>query len=241
MTEARRAWPVAAVAIAVIVAGSGLLVLRSLSRAPGEALEKGRELASEMRRVAEAFRTGTLLTRFASEATRLNGTARLQFAELLQTELFERTDATSLFWGQLQLPDVVVEARAPVTYTYFVDFDKAWSFRLEGALLEATAPAIEFNTPAVDPSAIRYVVRQGSLLRDEAQALERLKAGLTELSRARARDHVPLVRDTGRRTIGEFVERWLRQGFEDGAAHRVRVRFADEPPQAPPGLERPAL
>jgi hypothetical protein len=228
MSDARRAWPAAIVAVVLIAAGSGLYVVRSLTKAPGEAFEKGRELAGELRRVAEAFRTGTLVTRFASEATQVNGTSRFQFAELVQSEIFERTDATTLFWGQLELPDVIVEARAPVTYTYFVDFDKQWTFRLDGTVLEATAPAIEFNTPALDPSAIRYVVQKGSLLRDEALALERLKAGLTELSRVRAREHIPLVRDTGRLKIGEFVERWLRERFEDGAAHRVRVRFADE-------------
>lgn len=228
MIDARRAWPVAVVAVALIAAGSALYVFRSLTKAPGEMLDKGRELAGEIRRVAEAFRTGTLVTRFASEATRLNGTSRFQFAELLQSEIFERTDATTLFWGQLELPDVIVEARAPVTYTYFVDFEKPWSFRLEGAILETTAPGIEFNAPALDASAIRYVVQRGSLLRDEALALERLKSGLTQLSRVRAREHVPLVRDTGRLKIAEFVERWLRERFEDGAAHRVRVRFADE-------------
>ena len=228
MTDGRRAWPVAFVAVALIAAGSALYVFRSLTKAPGEMLDKGRELAGEIRRVAEAFRTGTLVTSFASEATRLNGTSRFQFAELLQSEIFERTDATTLFWGQLELPDVIVEARAPVTYTYFVDFEKPWSFRLEGAILETTAPGIEFNAPALDASAIRYVVQKGSLLRDEALALERLKSGLTQLSRVRAREHVPLVRDTGRLKIAEFVERWLRERFEDGAAHRVRVRFADE-------------
>ena len=228
MIDGRRAWPVAVVAVALIASGSALYVFRSLTKAPREMLDKGRELAGEIRRVADAFRTGTLVTRFASEATRLNGTSRFQFAELLQSEIFERTDATTLFWGQLELPDVIVEARAPVTYTYFVDFEKRWSFRLEGAILETTAPGIEFNAPALDASAIRYVVQKGSLLRDEALALERLKSGLTQLSRVRAREHVPLVRDTGRLKIAAFVERWLSERFEDGAAHRVRVRFADE-------------
>ncbi len=58
--------------------------------------------------------------------------------------------------------------------------------------------------------------------------MERLQAGLTELSRARAAQHVSLVRDTGRVKIAEFVERWLRERFDDGAAHRVRVSFVDE-------------
>lgn len=225
-----RAWPVALVALAAILAGAGLYVFRSLRSAPGEALDQAAALVDKAAQVAAAFRTGTLVTRFASEATRLNGTARLQFAELVQSEVFERTDSTSVFWGQLQLPDVIVEARAPVTYTYYVDFEKPWDFRrLEGTTLDVLAPAVEWNTPAVDASAIRYSVRKGSLLRDEAAVMEQLRGGVTELSRARAREHVALVRDTGRVKIAEFVDRWLRERFADGAGYHARVRFADEP------------
>jgi len=226
----RRGFSVAVVAVVAILAAAGLYVFRSLRQAPGEALDRVEAIADKAAQVAAAFRSGTLVTRFASEATRLNGTARLQFAELVQAEVFERTDASAVFWGQLQLPDVIVEARAPVTYTYYVDFEKPWDFRrLDGAVLEVVAPAVEFNAPAVDASAIQYVVRKGSLLRDEAAVTERLRAGLTELSRARAREHVALVRDTGRVKLAEFVDRWLRQGFRDGGEYRARVRFADEP------------
>jgi hypothetical protein len=222
-----RSLPVALVAVVAILAGSALYVFRSLRDAPGEAIDKS---LSGALRVAEAFRTGTLVTRFASDGTRMNGTARLQFAELQQSESFERTDSTTLFWGQLELPDVVVEARAPVTYTYYVDLERPWAFRrLNDGVLDVTAPPIDFNTPAVDPSAIRYSVRKGSILRDEQAVLERLQTGLTELSRARAREHVALVRDTGRVKIADFVERWLRERFDDGRGYRARVTFSDEP------------
>lgn len=216
--------------MAAILAAAGLYVFRSLRAAPGEAVDRAAALADKAAQVAAAFRSGTLVTRFASEATRLHGTARLQFAELLQAEVFERTDSTSLFWGQLELPDVIVEARAPVTYTYYVDFQRPWEFRrLDGATLDVVAPPIEWNTPAVDASAIRYAVRKGSLLRDEAAVMERLRGGITELGRVRAREHVGLVRDTGRVKIAEFVDRWLRERFADGGAYHTRVRFADEP------------
>jgi hypothetical protein len=220
----------AAAAIVAILTAAAVYVFRSVLRAPAELAQEARGVAEEARRVAAAFRKGTLVTRFASEATRLNGASRLQFAELQQSEIFERTDSGALFWGQLQLPDVIVEARAPVTYTYYVDLEKPWAFRrLSEGVLETSAPAIEFNEPAVDPSRIRYVVRKGSVLRDEAAVLERLQQGLTELSRERARQHVAVVRDTGRVKIADFVERWLRERFEDGGSYRVRVSFVDEP------------
>ena len=132
----------------------------------------------------------------------------------------------------LALPDVVVEARAPVTYTYFLDLDKEWRFRLEGRDVLVVVPPVEWNRPAVDVSALRFEVREGSVLRDEQVVLDRLRAELTPLLERRARQHVPLVREAGRRKVEAFVETWLVQRFADGRDYRARVVFADEPAAA---------
>ena len=50
----------------------------------------------------------------------------------------------------------------------------------------------------------------------------------------RARQHVPLVREAGRRKVEAFVETWLVQRFSDGRRYRARVRFADEPAEPQP-------
>jgi hypothetical protein len=236
----RSAWPlvVAVVGVAAIVAGSALYVFRSARALPGEVAEQGREALREVRRIAEAFRTGTVTTSFRSYATQVAGRTRLQFATVKQVEVFERKDSAALLWGQLDLPDVVVEARAPVEYAYFVDLEKAWTLRLEGDEVLVVAPLIEFNAPAIDASALRYEVRAGSVLRDEAAALARLKAGLTEMTRMRARQNVALVRETGRAKIAQFVESWLLQSFDDAKGKRVRVVFADEA-VAPPKTTGP--
>jgi hypothetical protein len=230
----------AAIAIVAILVAGGLYLARSVRRLPADALESGRQA---LRDVAAAFRTGTVTTTFRSDAARLRGTTRLQFAELRQIETFERRDAASILWGTLALPDVVVQAHAPVVYSYYVDFDREWRFRLEGRDVFVAAPAVEWSPPAVDVSALRYDVREGSVLRDEQIVLERLRAELSGLVAMRARQHVPLVRETGRREVGEFVETWLAQRFADGDGYHARVRFADEPPEAapsPPALPSPA-
>src|SRR5512142_114219 len=122
----------AAVAVVAIVVGAGLYVFHSVRSLPGEVAEGGRKALQGLGEVAAAFRTGTVTTTFRSYATEVTGTTRLQFAELRQEEGFERRDAEAILWGALALPDVVVEARAPVTYTYFLDLQKEWRFRLEG-------------------------------------------------------------------------------------------------------------
>jgi hypothetical protein len=240
----RAPWALAAAAVAIvaIAVGGGLYVFRSVRDLPGDVVEGGRKALNDLRDVAAAFRTGTVTTTFRSYATNVTGTTRLQFAELRQEELFERRDTEAVLWGTLALPDVVVEARAPVVYTYFLDLDKEWRFRLEGRDVLVVVPPMEWNRPAVDVSALRFAVREGSVLRDEQVALDRLRAQLTPLLERRARQHVPLVRETGRRKVEAFVETWLVQRFDDGAEHRARVVFADEPAAKtprPPALPSP--
>jgi len=238
------AWALAAtvVAIALIVAGGALLVLRSARSLPADLAEGGRKALSELREVAAAFRTGTVSTSFRGDATSVVGATRLQFAELRQLEVFERRDSAAVLWGALALPDVVVEARVPVTYTYFLDLDKPWQFRLEEGIVHVLAPGVEWNRPAADVSALRFSVREGSVLRDEQLVLERMRGELTPLLDRRARQHVALVRETGRRKVEAFVETWLVQRFSDGRDYAARVVFVDEPLPAspqPPALPTP--
>jgi hypothetical protein len=223
---------VAAVAIVAILVAGGLYLARSATSLPADLVERGREA---LREVAAAFRTGTVTTTFRSDATRVRGTTRLQVVELRQLESFERRDAESVLWGTLALPDVVVEARAPVVYGYFVDLEKDWRFRLEGKDVLVTAPALEWSPPAVDVSALRYEVREGSVLRDEQIVADRLRAELTGLVSLRAREHVPIAREAARRKVEAFVETWLVQRFADGGGYRARVRFADEAEERTPG------
>jgi len=46
----------------------------------------------------------------------------------------------------------------------------------------------------------------------------------------RAKDNVPLVRETGRKEISEFVENWLARSFTDGKNYNVKVYFPGEKP-----------
>jgi hypothetical protein len=228
-------WALAAavVGLVAILTGGALYVFRRVTSLPEDLVAQGRGLVRDLKSVAEAFRAGTVTTTFSSYATEVSGTTYLQFATLRQVEVFERKDEATVLWGQLALPDVVVEARAPVEYTYYLDLNKAWTLRLEGDTILVAAPPIEFNTPAVDPSALRFEVREGSVFRDEAAVMEQLRRGLADLAKLRARQHVALVRETGRRRTEQFVETWLARAFSDGARHRARVTFPGEVPSVP--------
>ena len=187
-----------------------------------------------VRHMADGFRTGEVETTLRSYGAQVHGTSRFQFAELKQLESFERKDSTSLAWGAIPLPDVVVEARGAVVYTYVLDLQKRWDLKLEGQTVEVLAPAPEFSTPALDPSTLVFETKQGSVLRDEEAVRKALQTGLAGLLTDRARAHLPLVRETGRKTTEAFVRNFLLSHYDDAAGMKVRVRFADEAPEAPP-------
>ncbi len=228
-------WPVAFLTLALglvlaIVIGSVIIRFTML---PREIAAEGRELAQEAiegaERIARAFRTGTVRTSFLNYATEVSGNAFLQFATLDQVELLERTDSASLLWGRLRLPEVIVEARVPVRYTYYLDLDAEWSLTLEDSTVHVLAPAVGANRPAVDASAIEYRVQAGSVLRNEDAVLEQLRLRITDQLAARAGENIALVRELGRQRTADFVRTFLLSQFGGEAdSYRIEVRFRDE-------------
>lgn len=237
------AWPKVIVILGVtaMILGTFLYVFNSFWRLPGRAMEEGKEMIRGMQKVAEAFFEGTITTSFTSYASEVEGTNYLQFATLRQTEVFRHQDQATALWGTMELPEVVVEATAPVEYTYFFDLDRRWEFTVEGKQVVVVPPPIDYNQPSVDVSALRYDVRSDSVLRDEAAALERLKEGLTHLSYRRAEENIPLVRESARQQVKHFVTGWLAERFSDGEDYEVvvilREEREDDGPLVRPGVE----
>ena len=217
--------------IALIVTGAALFVFRSARSLPAEMAESGRKALSDLREVAAAFRTGSITTTFHGDATSVAGTTRLQFAELRQEEVFERRDAAAVLWGALALPDVVVEARVPVAYTYFLDLDKEWRFQLEeGVVARDRAARWNGTGPAPDVSALRFSVREGSVLRDEQLVLDRPAGRAHAAARpARARPRAARPRDRapqGRGVRRDVARAALRRREAVPRARGVRRRSA---------------
>jgi hypothetical protein len=218
-------WPRAVmwIAIMALLVGGSVIAFKSCLKAPADLVSKaGRALSS----LAESFSHKNVTTSFISYATSISNYHRLQFASLKQTEIFTRTEETSTAWGYVSLPDVVVEARAPVEYTYYLDFNDKWRFDLQDNVLYVYAPAIKWNTPAVDASAITYEVRKGKF--KTAEALENLKKSITSLSKLRAKENIPLLKENARKQTSEFVENWLEKSFTDGKNYPIKVIFPDE-------------
>lgn len=232
----RSGWPRATVVIAVValLTGAGVFIVREMLHAPAKLVDQGRGLVQEsgrqLRSVMEAFNRGTVRTEFLSHATEVAGTSRFQFATLKQHEVFKREETGATAWGWLPLPRVVVQAQAPVEYTYSVDFGAPWQVEREGDTVRVFAPPIEPNAPAIDVSNLTFYTLEGSIWRDESVVREKLRQSLTAALNDRARTNEPLVREIGRQRCAEFFEKWLASHFHDTANLRVKVIFPDERP-----------
>ena len=81
---------------------------------------------------------------------------------------------------------------------------------------------------------------ESSILRDEDRVVEELRRSLTDIFRARARQHVPLVRETARKETEAFVRSWLLRAYGLPEDVRVVVRFHGEPATVgPAGVSLP--
>lgn len=233
-------WAKATIWIVVVVflALNLALFIHSCRTLPGEALDRTGQLIQKtghaLADVASAFRQGRIRTEFISYATSVSNHQHFQFATLKQHEIFTRTEETSTGFGYIPLPDVVVEARAPVEYTYYLDLNDRWDFVVRDNVLYVFTPAIRFHKPAVDVSALTYEVKKGYLKTSEAQ--ENLKRSITSMVGKKALENESLIRENGRRQTEEFVEHWLMRSFTDGKQYPVRVIFPDEKP--PNGVTR---
>lgn len=226
------AWPVAWMVTAALLVGGVIYAFKSCRDLPGETLDKTRKLATtvgqQLQRIASAFERGTITTTFTSYATTLSGSQYLQFATLSQRETFTRTDESSLLFGYIPLPDVIVEASAPVTYTYYLDLNARWDFVLHDGVIWVTAPDIKYNKPALDVSRITYEIKKDSHFRNTSEAMENLRSSMTWMSYKKAEANIDLVRETGRKQTETFVENWLAKSFADGKKFPVKVQFRAE-------------
>lgn len=218
------AWPVALVLIFAILTLGTIALVKSCARMPVDTVDK---IGSNLAKVVAAFNQGTIHTIFTSYAASLSGNQYLQVATLSQFEQFSRKHESVTGFGYIPLPEVVVEARAPVEYTYYLDLKDRWDFKIQDGQLLVIAPDLKFNKPAIDASKITYSVTKDSWFRNSKEATEILKDSLTALSEVRAKENIPLVRDTARRQTEQFVQGWLASSFGNGK-YPARVVFRSE-------------
>lgn len=224
-------WAVTLLLLAAMILGTGLWMFHKIANAPASAAALVKELGQQAATVAQGFQRQTVRQEFLSSSVKLTGVTRLQVATLEEHETFRRKESDSLVWGMIPLPSIVVQADVPVEFSYYLDFDAPWEFTQADGVVTAYPPPLQPNTPAADLSKLTFYTLEGHVWQDDKPVRNRLQGTLTPTLRARANEHIPLVREIARRQVQSFVEKWLADTFSDGRDFHVKVLFPEERPR----------
>ncbi|MNK01132.1 hypothetical protein D3C87_189260 [compost metagenome] len=168
--------------------------------------------------------------RFYAYATQITGKQNLYVARLQQTEVIERSSKAKALW--FNLPTMILRAEAPVEYNYFLNLSAGWKFNRDGETFLVSVPELGSSTPAVDIAKLRFVVAQGSLLRNEKAALARLNQELPGLLVDRAIEHRELVREQARESAETFIRTWVAQVTGREFTNPILILFPGESPES---------
>jgi hypothetical protein len=157
----------------------------------------------------------------------------LETATIRMGEDFYKSDA--LTWWGVYLGNTVSHIQVAAVYRYGVPLnDDAWHLVTRGSTAVVVAPVLRPSLPvAVDTGTWREKTENGWARFDKQDQLDELRRGLSADLAARAADQarIALAREASRRTITEFVERWLlarETGWTPGLFSAVKVYFDDE-------------
>lgn len=169
---------------------------------------------------AEGFKTGKVTTEFHDYVTSVVGNNELLVATLKSTDSFTRRDSKSMLWELIKFPDVVVEVKVPVEYTYYLPLKGDWKFEWDDATgtITVITPALRPGTPAADISAMQIYEKEGSIFRDAEKVKSQLKSEISGKLQWAAQEKIPLIKDAARKAAGEFIRDWfIRYYFKDSS------------------------
>lgn len=158
----------------------------------------------------------------------------LEVSTINVSERFESSKAHSFLGAHLG--NTATQIRVPVVYRYHIELAPEWKIRLRDKMFIVIAPPVKPSLPvAIQTTAIEkqssgvWSVLTGNTLLDK---LERSISPVLA-SRAVSPKYVRLQREASRKTVKEFVAKWLitQERWKLASAYPIQVYFADEPIQ----------
>lgn len=128
----------------------------------------------------------------------------------------------------------VAQIRVPAVYRYHIPLAPEWNLRLTGDALVVVAPPVRPSLPvAIDTGKLQSFSAGLWSPFTGADALDALQRRVTAELAAKA-DSPPLIalqRESARKTVAEFVEKWVvaQPRWQGAKAPTIFVFFADEP------------
>jgi len=183
---------------------------------------------------AGQFKTGHITTTFSEDIPTIVSTHGdvLELATATSMETFTREDTTTYAWGFLPSSTTTAEIRVPVTYRYFLRLSEPWRLATRGNVCIVLAPQFQASLPpAIDTGRLEKRADSGWASFDKTATLDALEKDITRHISKRAMDskHLDLVREHCRRSVAEFVKKWLTDKLQwPKRVNAIIVVFPDE-------------
>ncbi len=155
----------------------------------------------------------------------------LEVSRIKAQEVFDGRYANEFLF--MSFEPTVARIRVPAVYTYRIPLAREWKVLSFGQDFAVVAPKVEPALPvAVDLAKMEKNVSGTWSLFTGTQSLDAAERAITQklAIKARSRAYVTLQRDEARKTVAEFVRKWLltQKQYERIDPDRVHVFFADE-------------
>jgi len=158
----------------------------------------------------------------------------LEVSRINATEVFDTKFLHSVLG--VEVGETVPRIRVPAVYRYHIELAPRWRVLRTDEVFTVVAPAVKPSLPvAVDLAHMEKDASGTWLLLPftETEALDSLERRITAklAKKAAMPAYIQLQRETARRTVAEFVEKWLvtQTQWKTASRPRIRVLFADEP------------
>ncbi len=228
--KASRGGVLAVCALLIILCfGSGILLLKYAS----DTIES---LADKFTRIPGLFRRPPIAEAFSASLPEFSRTVggKLEIASFKITESFVQTDFEDFI---IPLGQTKSEIRVPVTYTYHIKLHDPWNLRVTNGICIALAPAVRHGVPAIHTGGMVKKVQADFLTRlkpgaDPQKRLDEFERSLTAKLWVNAGNpkYQAMVREEGRKTVGEFVRDWIlkENRWKKYDIKTLRILFPDE-------------
>lgn len=165
---------------------------------------------------ARNFVTGNITTTFLEDIPVITSTHGnvLELANSKSTETFRREDSMNSLWDLFYVGTTTVEIRVPVTFRYHILLSDPWRLAAKGNVCYVMAPQFRPSLPpAINTGLMEKRAESGWARFDKNERMDELERDMTGMlvQRAKSPQHLNLVREQCRKSVGEFVKNWLIQ------------------------------
>jgi hypothetical protein len=196
---------------------------------------KIRDISEKASIAAGTFSSSQISQSFLSQlpARIEEGGNHLEVANFESVETFRSESQKRIAWDYVDLGTSVAEIRVPVTYRYHIQLEDDWQMTVHDNVCFVTAPKLRpTQPPAIHTHRMEKFTARGLLRFDSNEGISELTRSITPTVRMYAGDsqHIALVKDSARKGVARFVQKWLLDNgyWATNRVNRIIVAFPDE-------------